>query len=173
MDLRIEINPNPSPVSFSSPDELGFGKIFTPHMFQMHWSVEEGWHDAEIVPYHKPELDPATQFIHYGASIFEGLKGYYSKDRRILLFRPDMNMTRMNASAARICMPQFDGEFVTHAIKRADQGGLRLGPSVAGHVTLYSPHDVCRRGGSRRPRGEFILFLRDPLSRWRILPHRI
>ncbi|HMF31332.1 MAG TPA: branched-chain amino acid aminotransferase [Candidatus Lokiarchaeia archaeon] len=117
MELKITTNPNPQAVSYSSADELGFGKIFTPHMFQMRFSAEEGWHDAEIVPYHNLELDPATSFIHYGASIFEGLKGYYGKDGQLFLFRPDKNMERMNASAERLCMPQFDGEFVINAIK--------------------------------------------------------
>ncbi len=117
MQLKITKNPKPPAPTFKGPDDLGFGKIFTPHMFQMRYTEGKGWHDAEILPYHTLNLDPATNFIHYGASIFEGMKGYYGKDGHLFMFRPDMNMKRMNDSAARICMPKFDGEFVTNAIK--------------------------------------------------------
>lgn len=108
--------PAPEP-HFAGPGDFGFGKIFTPHMFQMQYDPDHGWHDAKIVPFHNLELHPATSFIHYGASIFEGLKAYRRDDGKIFLFRPDMNFKRMNASARRLCMPEVDGEFCIKALK--------------------------------------------------------
>ena len=49
--------------------KLGFGKIFTDHMFLMDYEEGRGWHDARIVPYGKFSLDPATTVFHYGQAI--------------------------------------------------------------------------------------------------------
>ena len=39
--------------------KLGFGKIFTDHMFIMDYDTCKGWHDARIVPYGPLELSTA------------------------------------------------------------------------------------------------------------------
>jgi branched-chain amino acid aminotransferase len=96
---------------------LGFGRYFTDHMFVMDYSSEKGWHDPRIVPYAPLELDPAAMVFHYGQSVFEGLKAYRTRDDRILLFRPDRNVQRMNLSSARLSMPPIDEEFVLEALQ--------------------------------------------------------
>ena len=53
---------------------LGFGKIFTDHMFMMDWNSEKGWYNARIVPFGRIDLHPASTVLHYGAEIFEGMK---------------------------------------------------------------------------------------------------
>lgn len=60
---------------------LGFGRIFTDHMFMMDYSREEGWHDARIVP-SAIFRAPASTVLHYGSEIFEGLKAYRRKTAR-------------------------------------------------------------------------------------------
>ena len=50
--------------------KLGFGKLFTDHMFLMDYTAGEGWHDARIVPYAPLPLDPATTVFHYAQEIF-------------------------------------------------------------------------------------------------------
>ncbi|MBQ6823307.1 MAG: branched chain amino acid aminotransferase, partial [Clostridia bacterium] len=54
--------------------KLGFGRIFTDHMFLMDYNKEEGWHDARIVPFGPMPIHPASTVLHYGAEIFEGMK---------------------------------------------------------------------------------------------------
>ena len=54
--------------------EPGFGRHFTDHMVTIHWTEGEGWHDAQVRPYGPIPLDPATNVLHYGQEIFEGLK---------------------------------------------------------------------------------------------------
>ena len=66
---------------------LGFGEIFTDHMFLIDYDTQRGWHNARIEPYHPLELDPAAVSLHYGQEIFEGLKAYRGKDDSIYLFR--------------------------------------------------------------------------------------
>ncbi|HOV69270.1 MAG TPA: branched-chain amino acid aminotransferase [Clostridia bacterium] len=88
--------------------KLGFGRIFTDHMFTLKYEQGKGWHDPTIQPYSKIEMDPSTSILHYGQTIFEGLKAYRVKDGRILLFRPRDNFLRLNRSADRMCIPNVD-----------------------------------------------------------------
>lgn len=97
---------------------LGFGNYFSDHMFCMHYDTARGWHDASITPYHNITLDPASLVLHYGQAIFEGMKAYYGKDDSIYLFRPRDYLRRMNRSAARLCMPDIDLEFILQALKK-------------------------------------------------------
>ena len=78
------------------PSTLGFGKIFTDHMFMMDYTPEKGWHDARIVPFAPLTLHPACTALHYGSEIFEGLKAYRRADGKVQLFRPTENIRRMN-----------------------------------------------------------------------------
>lgn len=81
----------------------GFGQHFTDHMVVANWSAADGWSDAELVDYAALPLDPASMFIHYGQSIFEGLKAY-RHGRRVLTFRPEANAIRFVRSAQRLSM---------------------------------------------------------------------
>lgn len=99
-------------------DTLGFGKYFTDHMFIMDYSDEDGWHDARIVPYGPIPLDPSAMVLHYGQEVFEGMKAYRTPDKEIVLFRPEMNLKRLNNSCERMSMPQVDAQFMLEAIAR-------------------------------------------------------
>ena len=97
---------------------LGFGNYYTDHMFLMNYDEGKGWHDPRIVPYGPIELAPAAMCLHYGQEVFEGLKAYRTEDGRILLFRPDRNMARLNSSNERLCIPAIDEAFAVEAIKK-------------------------------------------------------
>jgi len=98
--------------------KLGFGKIFTDHMFTMKYREGEGWYDPVIEPYHPLQLDPTAMCLHYGQEIFEGLKAYRGQDSAIYLFRPMENIKRMNASAERLCMARIDEDLFMEAMKK-------------------------------------------------------
>lgn len=115
-EIRIEKTAAPKQKP-ADQSKLGFGQIFTDHMFIMDYTAGKGWHDPRIVPYGPLSLDPATMVLHYGQAIFEGLKAYKTKDGRILLFRPEKNMERINLSNERMCIPPIDVEFCVEAIK--------------------------------------------------------
>ena len=106
-------NPKPKP----DPSTLGFGSVFTDHMFVMDYDEGMGWHDAKIIPYGPIVLDPAAAVFHYAQEMFEGLKTYKSKDGGIMLFRPDMNAKRTSKTNDRLCIPLIDEEFYVDAIK--------------------------------------------------------
>lgn len=115
MELKVTLTKNKTKL----PDgALGFGVRFSDHMFVMKYSSDQGWHDAEITPYAPFVLDPSTMVFHYGQAIFEGLKAYKNERGEITMFRPELNMARMNSSAERMCMPKIDETFVLSAIEK-------------------------------------------------------
>ena len=97
--------------------KLGFGTIFTDHMFLMDYEEGKGWHNPRIVPYGDFAMDPAAVVLHYGQAIFEGTKCYRRKDGGLQLFRPQDNMARMSNSAARMCMPRLDEPLALEGLK--------------------------------------------------------
>ncbi len=96
---------------------LGFGKIFTDHMFMMNYTEGKGWHDARVEPFHSIELSPACVVFHYGQEMFEGLKAYRGVDGKVRLFRPEMNARRTNASNKRLCIPELPEEMFVEAVR--------------------------------------------------------
>lgn len=115
MDLKIELTKTPKEKP-ADESKLGFGHIFTDHMFVMDYDRENGWHDAKIVPYGTFPMYPASMCLHYSQEVFEGLKAYRTADGKIKLFRPEENFKRMNISCDRLCIPQYDEEFALHAL---------------------------------------------------------
>lgn len=110
--LATEKKPKPD------PSKLEFGKVFTDHMFMMDYTVENGWHNAQILPYQPITLDPASVIFHYGQAVFEGMKAYLTAEDKVLLFRPEKNMERLNRSNERLCIPDIDEEFALDALKQ-------------------------------------------------------
>ena len=97
--------------------KLGFGKIFTDHMFLMDYTAGQGWHDARIVPYGPLPMDPATTVFHYAQEIFEGMKAYRTADDTIQLFRPVCNAERFQNSAERLCIPKIPADDFVQAVE--------------------------------------------------------
>ena len=99
------------------PKNLGFGKIFTDHIFEMDYGKDKGWYNPRIKPLDDLAMHPATMFIHYGQAIFEGLKAYKTINGEVVIFRPDQHFKRLNNSARRICIPPVDEGFMLEALK--------------------------------------------------------
>ena len=109
LDIQItrstQLKPKPADES-----ALGFGRLFTDHMFVMDYQEGRGWHDARVIPYGDFAMDPAAMVLHYGQAIFEGMKCYRRADGGLQLFRPKDNLARMTRSAQRMGMPALDEE---------------------------------------------------------------
>ncbi len=117
LEISIVKNQNPKqkPVDESA---LGFGRIFTDHMFLMDYELGLGWHNARVVPYGDFPMDPAAMVLHYGQAIFEGCKCYRREDGGLQLFRPGDNLARMTRSAQRMGMPALDEETALEGMKQ-------------------------------------------------------
>ncbi|WP_159881751.1 branched-chain amino acid aminotransferase [Paenibacillus puerhi] len=114
-NVRIELTGTPG----NKPDakKLGFGQIFTDHMFLMDYTAGQGWHDPRIVPYAPLTLDPASMVFHYGQAVFEGMKAYRREDGQVQLFLPGRNAERLRRSLERMSMPLLDNDVFIEAVK--------------------------------------------------------
>ena len=108
--MNISITKTTCPKEKPDASTLGFGKIFTDHMFLMEYEPEKGWYDARIIPFQNLSIHPAATVLHYGSEIFEGLKAYRRADGKVQLFRPIENIRRLNRSAERLCLPEIPEE---------------------------------------------------------------
>lgn len=134
--MEISITKTTNPAEKPDSSALGFGKIFTDHMFIMDYSQEKGWHDARIVPFGRLSIHPASTVLHYGSEIFEGLKAYRKEDGSVQLFRPLENIRRMNRSADRMCLPQIPEEDALEALTKFIEFEQDWVPSAPG-TSLY------------------------------------
>ena len=116
--ISIKINKTErSRVSDVDWDNLPFGKVFSDHMLVMDYADGE-WKEAEIVPFESIQMHPATSAIHYGQSIFEGMKANKAENGDVLIFRPDMNAKRFIESCDRMCMPIIPEETFVSLIEK-------------------------------------------------------
>jgi branched-chain amino acid aminotransferase len=98
-------------------DHLPFGKHFTDHMLEVDYADGE-WKKVVIRPFQDLSLSPALAAIHYGQSIFEGIKAYKDREGHPFIFRPFDNFRRFNLSAERMNMPAVPEEIFVEGMRR-------------------------------------------------------
>mgnify|MGYP001331193278 FL=1 len=117
MEINVTLTKNPK-TKPTDESQLGFGRIFTDHMFLMDYCADKGWHDPRIVPYGPIPLDPSAACFHYAQEIFEGMKAYRTAEGTIQLFRPQENFKRLNASCERLVIPKMDENLLMDSLKK-------------------------------------------------------
>lgn len=98
-------------------DNLQFGKILSDHMLVADYDNGH-WSEVSIVPYGDLSISPSMSALHYGQSIFEGIKAYKFADGTVSIFRPDKNWERFNKSAVRLQMPEVPEEIFLGGLKK-------------------------------------------------------
>jgi branched-chain amino acid aminotransferase len=96
---------------------LEFGATYSDHMFVVDY-VHNEWIKPRIIPFQNFSMSPAAAVLHYGQSIFEGLKAYHGDNNEILVYRPHAHQKRLNASAKRLCMPEVPEEIFMEGLKQ-------------------------------------------------------
>ena len=86
---------------------LPFGTVFSDHMLICNYK-DGHWGTAEILPYGPIPMSPGSQVLHYGQSVFEGMKAFKNNSNELLLFRKEENFKRLNQSAVRLSIPLID-----------------------------------------------------------------
>lgn len=139
-EIKVE-NVKESRISQFDPKNIGFGKIFTDHMFVADYKNGE-WTDLRIVPYGPFSLSPATSAIHYGQAIFEGMKAFAStqNDTDITIFRPAENAKRLNRSAVRMAMPEIPEELFLQSLETLLQIDRAWVPRTEGGALYVRPY---------------------------------
>lgn len=116
-------------------NNLSFGKSFSDHMFMADYKNNQ-WGDAQILPYGPLLMSPSTSALHYGQSIFEGMKAYKNDKGEVSLFRPLDNQKRINISAERMCMPTIPQELFMEGLNQLVKLDKDWVPTTSG-ASLY------------------------------------
>jgi branched-chain amino acid aminotransferase len=121
MTVQFAVQPTATPIDAEARAAVladpAFGRVFTDHMVTAQWSVSDGWHDAKLSAYAPVTIDPAAVVLHYGQTVFEGLKAYRQPDGGVALFRPERNAARMAKSARRLALPAFPEDAFVEACR--------------------------------------------------------
>jgi branched-chain amino acid aminotransferase len=116
---------------------IPFGKVISDHMFVVDYDGQQ-WVDPRIEPFGPMQLSPANLALHYGQSIFEGMKA--SKiGNEPFLFRAGMHARRFNVSAERMCMPTLPEDLFLQAIKMLVDLDRSWIPDTEGHALYIRP----------------------------------
>jgi branched-chain amino acid aminotransferase len=119
-------------------NDLPFGKVFADHMFIADYRDGE-WKNLRIMPYGYLPMSPATPAIHYGQSIFEGMKAFAGSKNEALIFRPLANWKRLNESAERMCMPSVPEEIFMEGILSLIELDRKWIPNLPGSSLYIRP----------------------------------
>ena len=137
--LNIEINRiKKSRITQVDFNNLPFGKVYADHMFIADYR-EGVWKNLRIVPYGNIEVSPATPALHYGQSIFEGMKAYAGPKNETMIFRALDNWKRLNISAERMCMPMLPDELFMEGLSTLLDTDRQWVPSTPGSSLYVRP----------------------------------
>src|SRR5258705_1068799 len=120
MELTTEINIRKisrSRIHEVDFNHLEFGKYVSDHMLVCDFKNAE-WQSPQIVPFANLSLSPTTLALHYGQTVFEGMKAFTMQDGRINIFRMDKHYDRFLRSLDRMCMPPIPKDIFTEGLIR-------------------------------------------------------
>ncbi|MDX5347354.1 MAG: branched-chain amino acid aminotransferase [Hymenobacteraceae bacterium] len=155
-------------------NNIQFGTIFSDHMLIADFENGE-WQSPQIVPYGNLALSPATSAIHYGQSIFEGMKAYKNPQGEVVLFRPLDNFKRLNKSAVRMCMPELPEEIFMQGLTQLLQLDNKWVPPTSGCALYLRPFMFATDdfiGVRPSSRYKFIIFS-CPVNKYYAAPLRV
>ena len=119
-------------------ENIPFGKYMTDHMLEADYEDGE-WKNIEIKPYGPMLMEPSLAAIHYGQSIFEGIKAYKNPAGEPFIFRPQDNFRRFNISAERMQMPQVPEDIFMEGMKQLIKLDSNWIPAKEDHSLYIRP----------------------------------
>lgn len=158
--MKISILRTPHPQPLPDAGALGFGRHFADHMFLWDYDREDGWHNPRIEPIHDLGVGPGNLTLHYGQTIFEGLKSFRWNDGSVILFRPQDHVERFRRSARRLCMPDFNPDDLLDAFNALVDIDRRWVPSERGTALYLRPTLIASDDAlGVRPSHSYTLFI--------------
>lgn len=158
--MQIAVTRTSSPKAKLPDEEVGFGRTFTDHMLLIDYVKDRGWHDARVVPHGPLSVDPAIGVLHYGQSMFEGMKAFRAKDGGVRVFALDRHLQRMSGSAPRLAMPNLDLPLMRAGLLellRVDQDWVPRAPNTSLYIrpTLIASEAYL----GVRPSNQYLFFV--------------
>lgn len=117
-------------------NNLGFSYIKTDYRYISYWKDGQ-WDDGTLSEDNKVHISEGSTALHYGQTVFEGMKAYRTKDGSINLFRPDQNAERMQRSCRRLMMPAVPTDVFIEAVKKVVKANEHYIPPYGTGGSLY------------------------------------
>lgn len=136
-DIPVDLC-NESQINDTDLDNPGFGNTFSDHMFSMEYRNGK-WREAGIVPFEDFPCSPALATLHYGQTVFEGMKAFRGTDGQIRMFRPQYHLDRLNTSCRRMCIPELDTALIKKALHKLLSVDKDWVPSRQGNALYIRP----------------------------------
>lgn len=153
---------------------LEFGKYISDHMLLSDWKDGE-WSEPVIVPFGELKMTPAILALHYGQSVFEGMKAFKMKDGNINIFRPHKHHERLNKSLDRMCMPEIPLEMFLqslHSLIELDKGWVPAGDGASLYIRPLVFASESRLGVKVSDQYKFVI-LTSPVGPYYNKPFRL
>jgi branched-chain amino acid aminotransferase len=116
-------------------NNIELGAYTTDHMLVCDFS-NGGWQMPEIQPYGPFTLPPTTLALHYGQTIFEGMKAFRTESGRVHIFRQDRHYERLARTTERMCMPTPPAEVFLEGMRQLVELDKEWVPGMPG-TSLY------------------------------------
>lgn len=153
---------------------LEFGNHLSDHMLIAEYEKGQ-WKDPRIVPFADIRVSPAMLSLHYGQSVFEGMKAFRTQSGDINIFRPQKHLARLNRSLDRMCMPPIPEELFLSGLQALIAVDHQWVPDGDG-ATLYIRPLVfateSRLGVKVSDRYSFII-MTSPVGPYQSKPYRL
>ena len=141
-------------------NHLEFGKYVSDHMLVCDYG-NGAWKTPQVVPYANLSLSPTTLALHYGQTVFEGLKAFTMQDGRINIFRMDKHYDRFLRSLDRMCMAPLPKEIFTEGLMQliaADRGWVPAKKGDALYIRPFMYASEAKFGVKISDEYRFIIF---------------
>ena len=153
---------------------LEFGKHLSDHMFLAEYGDGQ-WKSSAVVPYAEFTVMPAMLSLHYGQSVFEGLKAYRNKDGNISIFRVHKHHQRFLKSLERMCMPETPEDLFIgglHALLETDLAWIPTGDGASLYIRPLMFATESRLGVKVSDQYKFMI-MTSPVGPYMNKPFRI
>ncbi len=155
-------------------NNLEFGKYIADHMLVADFK-DGKWHEPVIVPFGDMLMSPAMLSLHYGQSVFEGMKAFYMNDGNINIFRPQKHSSRFNKSLDRMCMPTVSEEMFINSLQAIIELDKKWIPKSEGSSLYIRPFMFAyeaRLGVKVADHFKFII-INSPVAAYQSKPYRL
>jgi branched-chain amino acid aminotransferase len=155
-------------------NNLEFGKYIADHMLVADFK-DGKWQDPQIVPFADIAMSPAMLSLHYGQSVFEGMKAFWMSNGNINIFRPHKHHARLNRSLDRMCMPLVSEETFLqslHALVELDKDWI---PTSEGSSLYIRPLVFAyeARLGVKVADHFKMIIMNSPVAAYQAKPYRL
>jgi branched-chain amino acid aminotransferase len=155
-------------------NNLEFGKHISDHMLVVDF-VNGQWGAPAIVPFGDLKFSPAMLALHYGQSVFEGMKAFRMKDGSINIFRPHKHLERFNRSLDRMCMPPVPEDLWLSGLQsliELDEKWVPDGDGSSMYIRPFMFATESRLGVKVSDQFRFII-LTSPVGPYQAKPYRL